>query len=472
MKYSWAVFFIIYAISPFCLANGPLYGTYPYSRVQPILSPFPQLSIEQKPQFYAGRALATQPWIEAPATTTARDGLGPLFNARRCTDCHVRGLRGKINEQMPNVIINPVVKLSSLTSYKKSAHPYGEQIQTQVIGLTSLFKNKKFKNSLSLEAELKLEWSITEFKYPDGTLVNLRKPSIKIVFAEKNTLPKDEPQSLRNAPVLYGAGLLEMISEAEILQQEDPEDKNKDGISGRANWVEKIASNQKHLGRFGWKARHPDVMQTLAAAFAQDMGIRSSLFPLGPCSEKQTDCLNLQKQHHPDLEISDELLQLTDYFVRHIAAPKPRTLTATAKTGETLFQQAQCSLCHRPQWPILVAEPETNLPGQQTPQSIQKQNHTIWPYTDMLLHDMGEGLADGREEYLAKGNEWRTPPLWGLSQDSNVAEHKGNLLHDGRARTLEEAILWHGGEAEVARQTFIKFSPQQRAALLEFLRAL
>jgi len=263
--------------------------------------------------------------------------------------------------------------------------------------------------------------------------------------------------SARVAPPLVGLGLLERIPSAAIEALADPDDRDANGISGRVNRVRDAASGASSLGRFGWKAGQPSVRQQVAAAFHGDLGITSSLFPESPCTPVQVACAKAPDGGTP--ELTDALLDLVTFYARTLGVPARRN-PSTARPGEALFRKIGCADCHVERF---VTGPAPDLP------LLAEQE--IHPYTDLLLHDMGEGLADGRPEFAADGREWRTPPLWGIGLVHAVSRHT-RFLHDGRARNLEEAILWHGGEAEKARRAYTALERSERDQLLFFLDTL
>jgi CxxC motif-containing protein (DUF1111 family) len=270
--------------------------------------------------------------------------------------------------------------------------------------------------------------------------------------------------SPRVAPPMIGVGLLEAVSEADILAWADPDDANGDGISGRPNRVWNDVRQQPQLGRFGWKAGEPTIAQQSAHAFAGDVGISSPLArdPWGDCTEREADCRGAPHGVDADneFEVTPEMFELLVFYSRNLAVPARRKVgDRQVLEGKRLFYQSGCAACHRPKY---VTRRDPAMPEQ--------SHQLIWPYTDMLLHDMGEGLADGRPEGLASGSEWRTAPLWGIGLTQTVSGHT-NLLHDGRARNALEAILWHGGEAEAARQRVVAMSKAEREALLAFLES-
>ena len=311
----------------------------------------------------------------------------------------------------------------------------------------------------SPEARVELEWKEISGQFVDGTRYSLRKPEIKLADLAYGPLPPDIRLSARVAPALIGVGLLDSVPVESLAQLCDPDDENADGISGRLNRVWDCAAGQYVAGRFGWKAEQPNVRQQVAAAFLGDVGITSSLFPDSPLSELQR--ANIQKPTGGDPEVTDEILDLVTFYCKTLAVPARRLHDhAMIRQGEQLFNQARCNVCHV----------ETLKTGQD--ELFPELSHqTIHPYTDLLLHDMGPGLADDRPVFEASGSEWRTPPLWSIGLVYQVNRHN-NFLHDGRARSIAEAILWHGGEAEESKNTFVKMNQEQRRKLLAFIKSL
>ena len=270
--------------------------------------------------------------------------------------------------------------------------------------------------------------------------------------------------SPRVAPPMIGAGLLEAVPDRDILARADPEDSDGDGISGRPNRVWSEEHGKAMLGRFGWKAGQPTLIQQAAAAFRGDIGISTPLFPLpyGDCTETQPACLDAPHGNDANgVEAGDALFDVLMFYVRNLAVPARRKPEhPLVLQGKRLFYEAGCTGCHTPKF-------VTRRASIGAEQSFQ----LIWPYTDLLLHDMGPGLADNRPEGEATGREWRTPPLWGIGLTEVVNGHRF-FLHDGRARGLLEAVLWHGGEAEAAKERVVDMTEEEREALLAFLRSL
>ena len=305
------------------------------------------------------------------------------------------------------------------------------------------------------EGTVTIDYTEGELTTGDGVKVHLRTPNYRIENAYQ-PLPDDVEISPRVAPVVFGLGLLEAIPESTILALVDEADRDGDGISGKANFVWDVQKNGLSLGRFGWKANQPTLLQQVASAYHDDIGITTSLLP-----RESSDGQPQYDRRGDDPELSDEILDVVTFYVQTLAVPARRDLDdPLVQHGEELFESAGCSGCHVP---TLRTGTLADVPA--------VSNQTIHLYTDLLLHDMGPGLADNRPDFLASGSEWRTPPLWGIGLVKVVNGHT-NFLHDGRARGLLEAILWHGGEAEQSRESVQQMSASDRAALLDFLESL
>jgi CxxC motif-containing protein (DUF1111 family) len=408
--------------------------------------------------FSVGNSFFRNPWVEAPASTDARDGLGPLFNTNGCQNCHIKDGRGHAPEKGDTHAVSMLVRLSipAVTEEQKQAvirngnipePTYGGQLQDFAL------------TEAQPEGKINIDYQDVVVAFDDGTQVLLRKPTLTISDLAYGEMHPDTQMSARVAPPMIGLGLLESISEETILDWADPKDRDGDGISGKANHVLDVLTDELTLGRFGWKAGQPNLMQQNAAAFNGDLGLTSTLFPSENCSQNQSICNELP--NGGEFEVSEDILAFVEFYSQHLAVPSRRNFKdPLVKQGEALFAQANCQACHKPSVQTTKRE---SLPA--------LSNQTIHPYTDLLLHDMGEGLADHRPEYLATGREWRTTPLWGLGYTQEVNGHT-MLLHDGRARNIMEAVLWHGGEAEDSRDEVLSFNQQQRDALVAFLESL
>lgn len=362
------------------------------------------------------------------------NGLGPTFNNTSCVGCHVRNGRGMpVAGQLLLRVGSPGEGADLDADMAAHIARLGAQIQDFSVTGTDA------------EASVKVEWIEQSGEYPDGKSYSLRYPSFAVeVASNMKLLPDTIPISPRVPPAVYGLGLLEAISEKDILAHADPDDKDGDGISGRPNSVLNVQTGEYQLGRFGWKANSPTLLQQSAEAYVNDMGLHNSLFPATDGS----------------VEIDDETLRVAAAYAQTLAVPARAAIDDEhVQMGEALFNDVGCSGCH-------VSEYTTS-----THEYPALENQAIEPYTDMLLHDMGEELADNRPDYVASGREWRTPALWGIGLAQVVLPYSG-FLHDGRARSLEEAILWHGGEAQVSRDSFTELPETDRQSLLRFLYSL
>lgn len=431
--------------------------------------PLGNLPMTGRLDFSVGNSFFRNPWVVAPASTNARDGLGPLINTNSCQGCHIKDGRGHPpagGERAVSLFLRlslptPAADDSAAddTSADKDSTAeilrrtgalpvpdYGRQLQNAAIA------------GARSEADLVIDYQPREVSLAGGETVTLRVPSYRIENPAYGDLPPELLTSPRVAPPMIGLGLLEAVADADILAAADPDDENGDGTSGRANQVWDLRSETTVLGRFGWKAGEPSVEQQSLNAFAGDMGLTSSLVPHTDCMPSQ-GCDDFADGGTP--EVSDEIADFITFYASSLAVPQRRDLDSPAvMAGAESFESLGCSSCHRPQMHTASDAERPELAGQ-----------TIWPYSDLLLHDMGEGLADGRPEYQASGGEWRTPPLWGIGLTQDVNPQAG-FLHDGRARTLQEAILWHGGEAVAAMEGYRQLSPEQRAELIIFLESL
>ena len=429
--------------------------------------PSANLSFEARQRFFVGNGLFRKVWVASPSSTAASDGLGPLYNARGCQRCHLKDGRGHPPAGPDDAATSMLVRLSvppmteaeaaSIASLEGPRIPeptYGGQLQDLAVP------------GLPAEGRIALAWEEHDVALAGGETVTLRRPVLDIVDLASGPLAPGTMTSLRVANPMIGLGLLEAIPAADILANADPDDGDGDGISGRASVVRNHETGEPMLGRFGWKAGNPTIRTQAADAFSNDMGLSTALFreTWGDCTETQTDCRSMPdgiQAHLGDDEVSDEMLDLVTFYARNLAVPVRRDVgDADVLAGKALFYEAGCAACHIPKYVTSrnAVEPELRF-------------QLIWPYTDMLLHDMGEGLADGRPVGAASGSEWRTPPLWGVGLTRTVNGHDF-LLHDGRARGVLEAILWHGGEAEAARERVVGMTPQERAALIHFVESL
>jgi CxxC motif-containing protein (DUF1111 family) len=423
--------------------------------------PSANLAPTRRLDFSVGNSFFRNPWVIAPSTTTARDGLGPLFNTNACQNCHIKDGRGHPPEPGADNAVSMLVRLSI-----PDEPAYAEQIKR--LGLTPEPVYGKQLQDMAIpgvtpEGKVRVEYDSMTVHFRDGTPMHLRRPTLQITQLGYGAMHPQTRASARIAPPMIGLGLLEAIPEAAILANADPEDSKGTGITGTPNWVWDDAQQKTVLGRFGWKASQPSLNQQNAHALAGDMGLTSSLKSADDCTPSQTACLAAPNGEGPDdePEVSDNILRLITFYTRNLGVPARRDVSdAQVLAGKNLFFKAGCQQCHTPQFTTAANAAEPEL-----------ANQVIRPYTDLLLHDMGEGLADNLTEFQANGQQWRTPPLWGIGLTQAVSGHT-QFLHDGRARSIMEAVLWHGGEALPAQRQVLAFDAQQRAALLAFLNSL
>jgi CxxC motif-containing protein (DUF1111 family) len=413
--------------------------------------PAANLDVSQRAEFFIGNAFFNSPWVVAPASASARDGLGPMFNARSCDACHNNDGRGqppqKEGEQPVALVLQFATPTPGSNNEPQADPHYGPNFNPFAIG------------GVPAEGKVIIRYREIAGSFADGSSYTLLQPRYSFEELAYGDLSPDTRFSPRVSPPVFGTGLLEAIPQAQILERNDPDDANRDGISGRPNRVWDHRAGRKVIGRFGWKLNQPDIAHQTAAAFSAEVGMSTSLRPQQGCTPVQTACAAAPTGGDP--EVSDEIFTHIVNYQRMLAVPVRRNLESDeVKRGARLFADAGCEACHRATFVTAAIEDQPWLSEQ-----------TIHPFTDMLLHDMGDGLADGRADFDATGSEWRTSPLWGLGLQKTVNGHT-RLLHDGRARDVTEAILWHGGEGERAKEKFRTLSAADRAALLKFLESL
>ena len=412
--------------------------------------PFASISDDLFDQFVEGQILFNAIWSAPGSGQTPNEGLGPFFNATSCAACHASSGRrgappvGPLAE--PGVIIRVSrAETDSVTRGPVPEPSYGDQIQDGAI------------DGLDPEATITTDYFPQPGTFPDGQRFELQQPAVGVANATQGQFVGGVQVSARIGSQLIGTGLIEAITEETLLGLADPSDENSDGISGRVNSVWNPITEQAEFGRFGWKSNVATLEQQIAQAFNGDMGITSSLIPAHNCAPGQDTCTALAGDI--EIEVTDEEIDLIATYLRLLAVPETRTAgNPVAERGQEHFREFGCASCHT----------ESITTG---PSDIPELSEvTIAPYSDFLLHDLGNGLTDMRPEFQANGLEWRTQPLWGLGLIP--VEGDRGFLHDGRARTLEEAILWHGGEAQASRSNFVRADAQAREELLEFLRSL
>ena len=406
------------------------------------------LPAEDRRAFAVGNNFFNDNWVTAPASTTSRDGLGPTFNAQSCSSCHFKDGRARPPAGADDPELGLLLRLSvpGPDGRPMPVPGYGSQLQDRSI------------NGVPGEGTIKISYEERPGTFADGTPFMLQAPTYEILEPTVGPLPPDVQISPRLAPPVFGVGLLEAVEEATVLAHADPDDADGDGVSGRPNRVADARTGGTSLGRFGWKANVPTVEQQTAGAFNGDIGITSEVFPDENCPDGQPACQAAINGGTPEIDAA-KMARVT-FYTRTLAVPARRDVGADdTSDGEQLFAALGCSSCHLPELTT-------------GPSDVAALSHqVIRPYTDLLLHDMGPGLADGRPDGEATGQEWRTAPLWGIGLTDTVSGHS-RFLHDGRARSLVEAILWHDGEAAAAADAFRSLSASDRAKLIAFLESL
>ncbi len=424
------------------------------------------ITFAEEETFKLGNALFQKLWVSSPSSTQASDGLGPLYNARSCQTCHIKDGRGHPPEGAAEAtsmflrLARPAgtpQEEAALESFREMSLPdpiYGRQLQDLAIP------------GLKAEGRMAIDYAETPVTLAGGEVVTLRRPTYSVTGLAYGDLDASTTLSPRVTQPMLGLGLVQAIHEADILALADPDDADGDGISGKAAVALDPATGRKALGRFGWKAQSATVRQQSADAFAFDIGLSTPEVPLhqGDCTPAQQACLERPdgvQARLGDVEAPPPVMDLVTFYAENLAVPARRKASfAETLDGKRVFYETGCISCHRPKF-------VTRRDAGNKAHAFQ----LVWPYSDFLLHDMGEGLADGQAVGVATGREWRTPPLWGIGLTKTVNGHTF-FLHDGRARNLTEAILWHGGEAEAARDRFAALEKRDRDALLTFLESL
>lgn len=401
-------------------------------------TPATNLNSEEFALHMSGDKNFEQVFVSAPAPLNP--GLGPVYNNSSCIKCHPSDGRGKFPQNI-NGFSSLLIRISQ-PGFDENNGP------TPVPGFGTQLQNHGIPG-FPAEVDYNVTWSEFAETLADGTVVYLRTPQYYLTNSYI-PIPDNVLISPRIAPPIFGLGLLEYISESDILSKADETDANGDGISGKANYVWNPITHQQELGRFGWKANTASIEHQVASAYHDDMGITNFAFLLDEYQDGLSD----------DPELANEIIAETAFYCRTLAVPAARDVSdENVNRGYQIFQQLNCTACHTPKQRT-----------QQTPISALS-NQNFYPFTDLLLHDMGEALADNRPDYKANGNEWKTRPLWGIGLQQIVNGHT-EFLHDGRARNLTEAILWHGGEAEKSKNGFKQLTPTDRNDLLKFLNSL
>lgn len=442
--------------------------------------PLANLDDAERTRFAIGNSFFKRNWVEAPASTTARDGLGPHFIARSCAGCHVMDGRGAPPDWKKTLgpEPEPTVALLFRLSVPGTPAPHDGVVPEPTYG--DQFNNAGIQG-VKPEGTVRIRSTPVHGRFADGTRYTLHQPVYRFTDLGYGPMAKDVMVSPRIAPHMAGLGLIEAIPDSEILANAREQAAAPGPIKGQPNRVWDAFAQKEVIGRFGWKANTGSLAHQSAGAFLGDMGITSSVNGREACTPAQADCLAAphgggKRTGHDGLmpssqasaqvpEIDDQTLGDVVFYAATLApAARRKADDPQVQRGQALFAQAQCASCHRPSY--VTGEP---LFPRLTSPKVAGQR--IWPYTDLLLHDMGEGLADGRPDFQANGRQWKTPPLWGVGLFRDVNGHQ-RLLHDGRANGVLEAVLWHGGEAQRSKEQVLKFTKQDRDALVAFVNSL
>jgi CxxC motif-containing protein (DUF1111 family) len=399
------------------------------------------LSADDSKSVERGRAVFHATWVP-PGTAKEFTGLGPVFNTDSCASCHVDNGRGAPPRADDRLNTSLVVKFATDESGagSETIRRYGNRF------------NYKSVTGVPVEGDLTVSFERVEGTFADGEPYTLHRPRYGFGKLSNGPVDKSTIVAVRMAPAIVGRGLLEKVPEDWIRARADANAKSEGPVKGRPNVVWDPITFRMTVGRFGWKADQPNLTRIIAAAFITDMGLTSRLFPQENCGDLQPECQAAAAPHRQ--EVDDPTLDAVTRYVASLAPPTPRHDPAD-EGGRAMFTAIGCASCHATKVSVVLADRTTR---------------EISPYTDLLLHDMGDGLADGTKEAAATGREWRTAPLWGLGQAQRSTSP--GYLHDGRAHSVSEAILWHGGEAATAREAFVRLDAQSRAALLKFLDGL
>lgn len=443
--------------------------------------PSSNLTASRKGHFFIGNAFFRQPWVIAPASTDSRDGLGALFNVAACQSCHVKDGRGHAPMTSDDDADSLLIRLAMPATtdeqrqqlqnslIEKVVHPmYGGQLQDRGI------------QGVPAEARIAVQWTDKPVTFADGHIETLRAPTFNLTKPGYGAFDDDLMVSPRVALPMIGLGLLEQIPDEAIKKQAvDNKNSTNGDISGKFNWVMDPQTGKHALGRFGWKAGQTKLITQNQSAFNEDMGLTSNIRPHESCMPTQTACMNAttgadeQGNGKPPVEVNDEVAKFVEFYTRNLAVPHRRDADDTlVLAGKKRFYDMGCQSCHTPRYQL----PKTD------DDHLEQHGQVIYPYTDLLLHDMGNDLADRtiagklpakniQVEFLANSYEWRTPALWGIGLAQTV-DPQATFLHDGRARTLMEAVLWHGGEAQKQQQKVLKLDKQGRSELNAFLQSL
>jgi CxxC motif-containing protein (DUF1111 family) len=445
------------ALAPEALSAGSFTSTR--FDVEAYSEPAPVLSFQQLQKFLRGRHHFNQRWVVFPSLQ-GDWGLGPTFISDRCTGCHVKAGRGSVpgaGEQLLSVLVRISIPGEGAHGAPRPHPHYGDQLQNQ--GLMGQDRDATFLGErVPPEAQLYLDWQERTVTLDDGETVVLRKPTLRIASLQFGELGPEVMYSVRIAQPVFGLGLLEAVPEDTLRGLAARQ--RALGYNGRPNLVHDAINQRQAVGRFGWKANQPSIRQQIAAAFHGDLGVTSSLYDKENCPPVQALCAAQPPGNNP--ELIDMNWDELEFWTQALAVPARRNVDDPLfRRGEQLFVAAQCAVCHVPELQTADSFPPLK----------QLAGQTLRAYTDLLLHDMGDDLADGRPDYQAGPRDWRTQPLWGLGLSQTVNGSTA-MLHDGRARNAIEAILWHGGEATAARDAFKAMPRADRAALIKYLESI
>ncbi|ALF60746.1 thiol oxidoreductase [Psychrobacter urativorans] len=446
--------------------------------------PSSNLTASRKGNFFIGNAFFKQPWVIAPASTDSRDGLGALFNVAACQSCHIKDGRGHAPMTSDSDADSLLIRLAMPATtdaqrqqlqnslIEKVVHPiYGGQLQDRGI------------QGVPAEARIKIQWTDKPVTFADGHIETLRAPTFHLTNPGYGAFDDELMISPRIALPMIGLGLLDQIPDDDIKKQAVNNHKKADNsgnlIRGKFNLAMDPQTGKVGLGRFGWKAGQTKLLTQNQSAFNEDMGLTSSIRPHESCMPAQTACLKAtpgadeQGNGKPAVEVSDDVAKFVEFYTRNLAVPHRRHADdKLVLAGKKRFYDMGCQSCHTPRYQL----PKTK------DDNLEQHGQVIYPYTDLLLHDMGDDLADRtiagklppknvQVEFLANSYEWRTPALWGIGLAQTV-DAQATFLHDGRARTLMEAVLWHGGEAAKQREQVLQLDKKGRAELTAFLQSL
>lgn len=435
---------------PRVLSGGDL--THFSTGTRPFGQPASNLPWQLAGLFDDGNGLFDQPMHvpRAELKGQTRSGVGPFYNAIGCAQCHFADGRPEKPYETGEAMLGLFVRMSAPDGHGGWRAPPGYNAQL----------HDKAAPGVVPEGKGRIDWVEVSGHLADGETYSLRKPVVSVSELRNGALPEGTLLEVRNAPRVNGLGLLEAVPDAALVARAEANRGRRDAIRGRPNYVTDPVRGERRIGRFSLKANEVSLRVQAAAAAINDMGMTSPIFPHETCLPDQADCLEAFTESGERPEFSDEDLDKLEFYLQFLAVPARRDVDdPLARRGERVFHDLQCSACHQ----------DTLRTGDSHPQP-RLRDQTFHPYTDLLLHDMGPELA-GRPDGEAGPNDWRTAPLWGIGKDLRSHGY-GRYLHDGRARDPAEAILWHGGEAQAARDAYARLARSDRDALLRFLDSL